>query len=409
MKKHTQEKRFYFEFPRKQVVPIISVVAFLMMPGCRSAMVQRAEVAVVQEKKMTESGLHYSIIPEGEGENAKDGDQVFVHYSGRLEDGTVFDSSYDRGEPISFKIGKGQVIAGWEEGIRMLRKGDKATLVIPPQLAYGENAIGPIPANATLTFEIELVDILNPVAPLRTKGISGKMTENGVEVFVVREGNGTILEPGVRVKVHYNGFLENDTLFDSSYERGQPIEFVLGQGMVIPGLEEGLKSLRVGDQARVWIPFQLAYGERGRGPIPARANLIFDVEVLDTEIVEAPKPFEVEGLPVEDTESGLQYIIVKEGEGDYPQAGQLLVVHYSGFLPDGSLFDSSVQRGEPFRFILGRNQVIRGWDEGFALLKTGSKVRFIVPPSLGYGEREVGPIPAGSTLVFDVELIEIQN
>ncbi|NLM91323.1 MAG: FKBP-type peptidyl-prolyl cis-trans isomerase [Bacteroidales bacterium] len=235
------------------------------------------------------------------------------------------------------------------------------------------------------------------------------MTENGVEVFVVREGNGTILEPGVRVKVHYNGFLENDTLFDSSYERGQPIEFVLGQGMVIPGLEEGLKSLRVGDQARVWIPFQLAYGERGRGPIPARANLIFDVEVLDTEIVEAPKPFEVEGLPVEATESGLQYIIVKEGEGDYPQAGQLLVVHYSGFLPDGSLFDSSVQRGEPFRFILGRNQVIRGWDEGFALLKTGSKVRFIVPPSLGYGEREVGPIPAGSTLVFDVELIEIQN
>jgi peptidylprolyl isomerase len=379
-----------------------------MVPGCRSIQLQQAgdESPVM---KSTESGLQYAIIPEGDGELAKDGDLVFVHYSGSLEDGSVFDSSHDRGEPISFKLGAGQVIAGWEEGIKMLRKGDKATFIIPPQLAYGENAIGPIPANATLTFSLELIDIVNPAAPLNAEGLKGITTENGVKIFVFREGDGAKLDSNMRVKVHYNGFLENDTLFDASYERGNPIEFVLGRGMVIPGLEDGLKHLKVGAQAKIWIPYQLAYGERGRGPIPAQANLIFDVEVLDAVIVENPKPFDVEDLPIVSTESGLQYIVLKEGEGELPIPGNLLLVHYSGYLEDGTLFDSSVQRGEPFRFILGSNQVIPAWDEGFALLKKGSKVRFIVPPELGYGDREVGPIPAGSKLIFDVELIDFQN
>lgn len=408
MKKHTQERRFHFEFLRKQIVSIIGVIAFLMLTGCRSIQVQDVGVQELV-MKTTESGIQYVIYPNGDGEFAKDGDQVFVHYSGVLEDGSVFDSSYERGEPISFRLGTGQVIAGWEEGIKMLRKGDKATFVIPPHLAYGENAIGPIPANATLTFNVELVDLRKPSAPLNTESIAGITTEEGVKVFILREGSGIKLEPNMRVKLHYNGFLENDTLFDSSYERGNPIEFVLGRGMVIRGLEYGIEHVKVGGQAKIWIPFHLAYGEQGRGPIPAQANLIFDVEVLEANIVEIPKPFEVEGLPIENTESGLKFIVIREGEGEYPKPGNLLLAHYSGYLEDGTLFDSSVQRGEPFRFVLGRNQVIPAWDEGFALLKKGSKVRFIVPPELGYGNREVGPIPASSTLIFDVELIDFQN
>jgi FKBP-type peptidyl-prolyl cis-trans isomerase len=86
---------------------------------------------------------------------------VSVHYTGKLLDGTVFDSSYRRNEPISFKLGKNQVIAGWEEGISMLSKGAKAKLVIPSHLGYGANgAGGVIPPNATLVFELELVTII---------------------------------------------------------------------------------------------------------------------------------------------------------------------------------------------------------------------------------------------------------
>jgi FKBP-type peptidyl-prolyl cis-trans isomerase len=90
---------------------------------------------------------------------AKAGDTVSVNYTGTLQDGTKFDSSYDRGEPITFKLGVGQVIAGWDEGIIGMKVGDKKHLVIPPEKAYGPRANGPIPANSTLVFDIELVGI----------------------------------------------------------------------------------------------------------------------------------------------------------------------------------------------------------------------------------------------------------
>jgi FKBP-type peptidyl-prolyl cis-trans isomerase len=108
----------------------------------------------------TESGLRYKIIQEGDGKKASKGDMVSVHYKGQLLDGTVFDSSYKRKEPIDFKIGVGQVISGWDEGIQLLKVGDKARLVIPSNLAYGsQGAGGVIPPNAPLLFDVELVNV----------------------------------------------------------------------------------------------------------------------------------------------------------------------------------------------------------------------------------------------------------
>lgn len=108
----------------------------------------------------TKSGLRYKIIQEGTGKKATKGDGVSVHYKGQLLDGTVFDSSYKRKQPIDFTIGVGQVISGWDEGIQLLKVGDKARLVIPPNLAYGTNgAGGVIPPNATLIFDVELINI----------------------------------------------------------------------------------------------------------------------------------------------------------------------------------------------------------------------------------------------------------
>ena len=109
--------------------------------------------------QITASGLRYSITQEGKGKYPKEGDEVSVHYTGTLLDGTKFDSSLDRGEPITFPIGVGRVIPGWDEGISLLKVGGKATLIIPPELGYGSRAIGPIPANSTLIFDVELVAI----------------------------------------------------------------------------------------------------------------------------------------------------------------------------------------------------------------------------------------------------------
>ncbi len=108
--------------------------------------------------KETKSGLKYNILKNGNGENPSLGDLVKVHYKGQLLDQTVFDSSYKRNQPIEFKVGIGQVIPGWDEGIMLLKKGDKAKFIIPSHLAYGESGAGGIiPPNATLIFEVELV------------------------------------------------------------------------------------------------------------------------------------------------------------------------------------------------------------------------------------------------------------
>ena len=107
------------------------------------------------------------------------------------------------------------------------------------------------------------------------------------------------------------------------------------------------------------------------------------------------------------TASGLIFISKKAGHGPHPQVGDKVSVHYTGYLLNGTKFDSSVDRGKPFEFTLGKHQVIAGWDEGIAKLRKGGKATLIIPSALGYGARNMGPIPPFSTLVFDVELIDI--
>ena len=108
----------------------------------------------------TASGLRYKIKQKGNGIKAEKGKTVSVHYKGMLPDGSVFDSSYTRNQPIDFKLGKGQVIEGWDEGILLLSVGDQARFVIPSHLAYGDRgAGGVIPPNATLIFDLELVEV----------------------------------------------------------------------------------------------------------------------------------------------------------------------------------------------------------------------------------------------------------
>jgi peptidylprolyl isomerase len=110
---------------------------------------------------------------------------------------------------------------------------------------------------------------------------------------------------------------------------------------------------------------------------------------------------------VRSTESGLQYEVIREGTGDtHPTATSKVKVHYHGTLIDGTVFDSSVARGEPIEF--GLNQVIPGWTEGVQLMVEGEKTRFFIPSNLAYGRKGTGPIPPAATLIFDVELLEIK-
>jgi peptidylprolyl isomerase len=114
----------------------------------------------MSDSKTTNGGLIIEDIKEGTGEEVHPGDYITIHYNGTLEDGTKFDSSYDRGAPFQTRIGVGQVIEGWDLGVIGMRKGGKRKLVIPSHLAYGDRAVGDvIKPNSTLVFEVELVSI----------------------------------------------------------------------------------------------------------------------------------------------------------------------------------------------------------------------------------------------------------
>lgn len=110
------------------------------------------------------------------------------------------------------------------------------------------------------------------------------------------------------------------------------------------------------------------------------------------------------------TASGLKYILIEKGTGTKAEAGKTVEVHYTGYLTDGKVFDSSRDRNQPIEFVLGKNQVIQGWDEGIALMNVGDKVRLIIPPELAYGKKGAGNvIPPDATLIFDVELMNVSE
>ncbi len=119
-----------------------------------------AAEAAEETLKESPTGLKFVDLIEGSGAQPKKGQQVWVHYTGWLEDGTKFDSSFDRNEPISFPLGQGRVIRGWDEGLASMKTGGKRRLIIPPRLGYGaRGAGGVIPPNATLIFEVELLQV----------------------------------------------------------------------------------------------------------------------------------------------------------------------------------------------------------------------------------------------------------
>jgi peptidylprolyl isomerase len=227
-------------------------------------------------KKLGDAGLEIWDVKEGKGEAAKAGAKVKTHYTGWLTDGTIFDSSIGK-EPLEISLDN--VIKGWQEGVPGLKVGGVRRLKIPAELAYGKKERGPIPANSTLVFEIELLEVENKamLPDLNAKEWK-KLGDKGLEIWDVKEGEGEAVKAGGKVTVHYTGWLTDGKQFDSSVG-GQPVTFGLNQ--VIKGWTDGIPGMKPGGIRRLKIPSELGYGKAGAGSdIPPNSVLVFEVQLI---------------------------------------------------------------------------------------------------------------------------------
>ncbi len=402
--------------PEETAVAVEEPAADVVAPGADDAFQDLADLAdpvpaEVDEADYTatDSGLQFYDLQTGEGDTPENGDIVAINYTIWLQEGNQFvDSS--RGLPSEFILGTEQVFEGWNEGISSMSAGGIRQLVIPPELALGEEGVpGVIPANATLILEVELVSFRASPAPTAVDAADFETTDSGLQYYDIAIGDGAVPKEGDTVTVEFAIWLQEDEFYvASSEDQGGEFSFALGSGQAFPGWEEGMLTMAEGGTRQLVIPSELAMGEAGvPGLVPPNATLIMEITLLG--VREAAVQTKVDEADYITTDSGLKYYDIEVGEGPMPEIGQTVVVHYTGWLEDGTKFDSSLDRGQPFPFPLGMGAVIAGWDEGLATMQVGGKRQLVIPADLAYGDAEAGIIPAGATLIFDVELLEIQE
>lgn len=318
----------------------------------------------------------------------QDSDFVRYHYNGTLLDGTTFDTSYSRGGTYDTYVGSGWLIKGMDQGLLGMCPGEKRKIIIPPFLAYGEKGYGTvIPPQASLVFHVLLVDVHNPKDSVQ------------LETLELPPGCVRRAAAGDFMRYHYNGSLMDGTLFDSSYSRNHTYNTYIGQGYIIPGMDQGLQGACVGERRRVTVPPHLAYGENGTGDkIPGSAVLIFDVHVIDFHNPADPVEIKTLSRPAEAC-----------NETEAAKLGDFVRYHYNCSLLDGTQLFSSHDHGAPQEATLGANKVIEGLDRGLQGMCVGERRQLIVPPHLAHGESGARGVPGSAVLRFEVELVSRED
>jgi len=397
--------------PTVESNPTLAITQSASVPGTELTTVPATpEAPVVLEGAITtDSGLQYLEILAGSGKAPEIGDIVSMNYIASLVNGTELDNTYVSGVPATTIWGLDRLLPGWEEGIGLMKVGGKAKFVIPSELAFGQTGYGVVPANAQIIIEMELLSAETPPQPTAIEEDKYTTTETGLKYYDLSVGEGMEALDKYTVKAEYTLWVkgESDFSYVGKSEEAYPISFAIGSGEVFPGWEEGMIGMKVGGSRLLVLPPDLALGEQAYSDIPANSTLVMEIKLLD-----ATEPLVATVVDDKDyttTASGLKYYDLVEGTGDVAATGQSIQVQYTGWLEDGTQFDSSVASGQPFSFVLGSGSVIAGWDEGVVGMKVGGKRQLVIPSNLGYGEAGSGIIPPNATLIFEVELVEIQQ
>lgn len=266
-----------------------------------------------------------------------------------------------------------------------------------------------------------------------------KPTGTGLYYKEIVKNEGELLKNGDVVKINL-AYYVNDSLLLTTDSFPEPAYDMVRESMFQGDLYEGFRMMHVGDSMSFMISADSAFLKQFRAEeLPSfikpgdylRWEVVIDDAMSEEAYLEEMQKQQqkmqeeqaiqeqqskaefaawltANGVKAEPRESGLIYVCTKKGKGPKPGYKQNVKVHYTGKLLDGTVFDSSVERGEPIAFPLGVGQVIKGWDEGIALMSKGEKGILYIPYDLAYGSRQVGPIPAFSNLIFEVELVDFE-
>ncbi|KAJ1695170.1 hypothetical protein LUZ63_011868 [Rhynchospora breviuscula] len=348
-----------------------------------------------EEKEIGKEGLKKKLVKEGQGwETPENGDEVEVHYTGTLLDGTKFDSSRDRGTPFKFKLGQGQVIKGWDIGIKTMKKGENAIFTIPAALAYGESGSPPtIPPNATLQFDVELLSWSSVKDICKDGGIIKKIIKEGEKWENPKDPD--------EVLVKYEAQLEDGTVISKS----DGVEFTVKDGYFCPAIAKAVKTMKKSEKVVLTVKPQYGFGEKGRpasgeeGAVPANANLHIDLELVSWKTV----------TEIGDDKKIIKKIL-KEGEGyEKPNEGAVVKVKLIGKLQDGTVFTKKGHDEEEFEFKTDEEQVIEGLDRAVMSMKKGEIAVVTIPPEYSFSSTEskqdLAVVPANSTVIYEIELV----
>ena len=401
----------------------------------------------------TETGLYYKLFKISKDTlKPKVGDWVSLNMRYSYKDSTLFDNTKAMGSAVRFQLPPSDFKGDIYEGLRMMSAGDSAVFIINSDSLFMKTfrqTARPafVDSNSVVYFHITMLSVDSPEnlvkkeeealkKYLEEKKITIQPEPSGLYFLESVAGQGAKIDSGTWVNLHFKVLGIDGKQIFSSYDRGEPMKFEFGKRFDTPGFEEGVGKMKKGGKATLIVPSKIAFGEAGRGPMVAPySTVIYEVEILDLQTKAAYEKEQAEtkkkeqtkltasktqendlmkkylkekNITVAPTASGLIYVEKVKGTGAKAGAGKKVKVHYTGTLLNGTKFDSSRDRNEPFEFTLGKGQVIKGWDEGISLMNVGGKATLIIPSTIAYGERDMGSIPPYSTLVFDVELLDVK-